>query len=377
MERNKLVIVVFNAKLSDGCDYATQSLAWLGKRANTYGLVLGEPIRWIDLFSKPIIEHAFSATLLHPIFLLPGQRVPLIKKMNMFIFFSVINVYFYMKYGHMSQKVLWIFEPDNIAPFLWIFRGYTTLYDSVDYQGSRGKALDIQEKKLLRTVALVTCVSQTLATLYRRTRKDVTVVPLGFNPRSFLKPKKYSKPHDGLCTVGFVGAINSRLDFELLEETVRALPNFRFVFVGPIQESEDSGRKSIQEDMRTLLSYPNVVHVGEFPKERLSGYLRDIDVGIIPYDVSQPFNAYSHPMKLLDYFWFGKPVVATALPELKRYIPYVTLAENSKGFIRALHKSRSRSLSKYAYNARRAVVQKNTWEKKLSFTWSRLSAAMP
>ena len=365
MTHKKVIVLAFNAKLADGCDYAIQSLLWLGKQAKTYGLVLGEPIRWLDIFQRPVVEHAHNVTLLRPLFVFPGLRIPLIKQINYFLFLSFVYVYVALRYRHIFRKILWVFEPDNITPFLWIFRQFTIVYDSIDYQGSRSKELDRQEKKLLHCANLITCVSRTLTERYQQVKKDAIFVPLGFNPKMFPTVRKLIPGKHHNFTVGFIGGINNRMDFPLLQEAIRALPDFRFLFVGPIQQSEDFCGSSIWEKTRRLFAHPNVVYAGAVPKDHVHTYLSSIDVGIIPYDISLPFNSYCHPMKLLDYFWFGKPVVATAIPELFRYRSLVAVARNSKDFVNKLKQSQLRQWPARLRRAQRNVAFRNTCEKKL------------
>ena len=52
------------------------------------------------------------------------------------------------------------------------------------------------------------------------------------------------------------------------------------------------------------------------PAAALPGYLRLMDVGLVPYTPS-PFNHASFPLKALEYLAAGRPVAATDLPALR------------------------------------------------------------
>ena len=63
----------------------------------------------------------------------------------------------------------------------------------------------------------------------------------------------------------------------------------------------------------TLTARPNVRYAGRVPPEAVPSYLASIDVGLIPY-ADSAFNRASFPMKTLEYFSAGLPVVSTVLP---------------------------------------------------------------
>jgi len=58
---------------------------------------------------------------------------------------------------------------------------------------------------------------------------------------------------------------------------------------------------------------PNVRWVGQQPFAALPGYLRVIDVGLVPY-LDTAFNRGSFPLKMLEYLAAGRAVVCTDLP---------------------------------------------------------------
>jgi teichuronic acid biosynthesis glycosyltransferase TuaH len=60
----------------------------------------------------------------------------------------------------------------------------------------------------------------------------------------------------------------------------------------------------------------NVRWVGAKPFGALPGYLRAIDVGLVPYRDS-PFNRGSFPLKALEYLAAGRAVVSTDLPAIR------------------------------------------------------------
>ncbi len=72
----------------------------------------------------------------------------------------------------------------------------------------------------------------------------------------------------------------------------------------------------MQRRFGALRRRPNVRWVGPKPFDALPGYLRLIDVGIVPYTGSA-FNRSSFPLKTLEYLAAGRAVVATDLPAIR------------------------------------------------------------
>ena len=71
-----------------------------------------------------------------------------------------------------------------------------------------------------------------------------------------------------------------------------------------------------QRRFAALQHQPNVHWAGQQPASALPGYLRLMDVGLIPYTPSR-FNRGSFPLKALEYLAAGRLVAATDLPALR------------------------------------------------------------
>ena len=63
---------------------------------------------------------------------------------------------------------------------------------------------------------------------------------------------------------------------------------------------------------------PNVHLLGERPHDEVARYIKGFDVGLVPYRVSD-YTASVYPVKLNEYLAMGIPVVATDLPEIRRF----------------------------------------------------------
>ena len=105
--------------------------------------------------------------------------------------------------------------------------------------------------------------------------------------------------------VGLIGQLTQRIDLGML--TAVADAGYSLLLVGPYDPRWE------REGFAALTARPNVRYAGRVPAEAVPSYLASIDVGLIPYSGSA-FNRASFPMKTLEYFSAGLPVVSTDLP---------------------------------------------------------------
>jgi glycosyltransferase involved in cell wall biosynthesis len=105
--------------------------------------------------------------------------------------------------------------------------------------------------------------------------------------------------------VGFFGLVSQWVDLGLVGYLSEQFADASFVLIG--REDVDVG---------PLAGGPNVHRLGFVPYAELPGYARYFDVGLIPFVLNQLTRAVN-PLKLLEYFALGLPVVSTRLPELE------------------------------------------------------------
>ncbi|MBL4800461.1 MAG: glycosyltransferase [Emcibacter sp.] len=113
--------------------------------------------------------------------------------------------------------------------------------------------------------------------------------------------------------VGYLGAINKKLDFCLLDRLAEQFPDVVFTMIGTRLEA------SIKEDEKLWAGYqrfckqPNVVFTGAIAKEEIASCLSLMDVTIAPYITDRSTWAFAgFPLKINEYLASGKPVVSAA-----------------------------------------------------------------
>ena len=152
--------------------------------------------------------------------------------------------------------------------------------------------------------------------------------------------------------VGYVGLVDeARLDCGLLERMARAHPEWSIVLVGPVQD----------DVLIRTLRYPNIHFLGLRPYTELPRYVAAFDVAIVPYKMDAATHNIN-PTKLLEYMAAGKPVVSTALDEVKRYyLDRLCIAEDGGAFIRGVERLLAGEAT-LPIEANRALASERSWE---------------
>jgi hypothetical protein len=115
--------------------------------------------------------------------------------------------------------------------------------------------------------------------------------------------------------IGLVGCLDWRVDESPLVSMMIEHPNWQLVLAGP--RVDPWGRR--------LKRLSNVHWLGRVPVDRVRPIIRDCDVTIIPYRLTD-WTRHCLPVKVFEYLAEGKPVVATPLPELELLRDVVTVA---------------------------------------------------
>ena len=127
--------------------------------------------------------------------------------------------------------------------------------------------------------------------------------------------------------LGYYGVIDERMDLALLAALADAHPEWAIVMVGPV----------VKVSPDDLPRRPNLHYLGAKSYAELPAYLAGWDVAIAPFAINEATRFIS-PTKTPEYLAGGKPVVSTAIIDVKRHygeLTAVQVADTRAGFIAA------------------------------------------
>lgn len=158
--------------------------------------------------------------------------------------------------------------------------------------------------------------------------------------------------------IGYVGALNEKIDFALLASLAHARPDWQLVLVGALDLTGDRHKAD------PLRGLPNVHWLGRLPVAQVPGAIAAMDVCLLPYE-RNPWTANIDSLKLYEYLACGRPIVATDVPAARAFEPLVYIADGPDAFIAAIGAALTRDTSAAA-DARRAAAAANTWDQRVA-----------
>ena len=156
--------------------------------------------------------------------------------------------------------------------------------------------------------------------------------------------------------VGYVGKIQDRVDFDLVEKCLKKFSKVLFVFLGPVY--------SQQKRIRGLKKkYSNIVFRGDVHYTKLPQEMKEFDIAIIPHKVDN-FTNSMNPLKLYEYLSAGKQVVTTAVAGVDGISENVYLSANDDEFIENLQKALDSLESSDCKAISDSIPAEYTWKNK-------------
>ena len=254
---------------------------------------------------------------------------------------------------------------DALAPVLRVFH----IYDSYNKMDSRG--VDFAPVRArLRGFDLVTASS---AYMYEdvigRAPAPDHVVPNGVDYDGLIASL------DTQCAtatairalpgprIGYVGSINTKIDFALVHALASARPDASFVFVGPVRNAilyRNPADRAAFERLRIL---PNLHFFRQVPRHELAPVLGAMDMNCIFFRLDRgDWVEAVYPLKLNEYLAVGKPVLSTPLRIVReQFADVVGICAGPAEWLAAIDAAGAEPRTSAAVAARRAVAAGNDW----------------
>jgi glycosyltransferase involved in cell wall biosynthesis len=259
-----------------------------------------------------------------------------------------------------ANPVLWFYDPMAVTAFARHCGERAIVYDCMDelsqFKGAP-PALVERERELLRVADVVFCGGRKMRAKRLPLNPNCHFYGTGVDCDHFgnaLAPDATVHPDlAGLHgpVLGYFGVVDERIDYELLDQLAGAHADWHVVMVGP----------TAKVDPANFPRRPNLHWLGGRAYAELPALTRGFSVALMPFALNAA-TEYINPTKALEYMAAGRPVVSTALDEVKTNFATVALVARSREEFIAL--CREQALSPSASRIRRGLrlAAQNTWE---------------
>jgi glycosyltransferase involved in cell wall biosynthesis len=306
-----------------------------------------------------------------------------------------------------QRPILWLFLPE-MESFIGRFDEKLVIYHMVDeYSGYSGVSaawrpvVQQMEQELARRADLVFVTSPDLLERKRELNQRTVLIPNAVDYEAFSaaadRGPEAAPPADmadlRLPVAGYVGAINDKLDLDLLLRVARECAQpcqprypaesaerssgergteylWSFAMVGPVTIRTAEGQQALE----ALRALPNVHFLGCKTVADVPAYVAACSVCLLPYQITE-WTRNIDSLKLYEYLACGKPVVATDVPAARRFSGVVSIAANTGEFISSMNNALNEDSPALRAQRRRLAAQ-NTWEQRVTVLSAAVESAL-
>jgi UDP-galactopyranose mutase len=260
----------------------------------------------------------------------------------------------------------------NIKPIVWFYTAMAlpllqsmdpslVIYDCVDdVSACRNPPQQLLEREtaLLRIANLVFTSSPSLHAAKSGEHDHVHYFPGSADPLHFEQALDRSNGHPAHAEIGrprfgFYGVIDERFDKALVAAMADAHPEWHIVLVGPL----------VGVTADSLPQRANIHYLGTHSYRAWPQFLAGWDVCLFPYAVggAAPFV---NPTNVLEYLAGERPIVSTAIPDVKAlHADVIAIGHDQKEFIAACEAALALAPAELATLAgkMRALVMETSW----------------
>ena len=322
---------------------------------------------WHDARHTGVTRAAENLYIYHsPTYIPISGRFPLDK-----ITWWVWNLLFKqtMKRLGFIRPIIWLSQP-NMSCFIGNFNEKLIIYHVVDeylaYQGMTAEgreSLEHSEQQLLKKADMVIVVSEKLKKSKGAHNEYTFLVQNGVDYESYNNALlgNDSLPDDIVQLprpiIGYSGLISQRLDLGLIENIAIAHPEWSVAFIGMV---DDRGCESMMNRLRQM---KNVHFLGVKNITQVPYYVKEFNVGIIPYKIDEETESLS-ALKLYDFMAIGMPIVTTDFPDATKFKNVVRVADSKENFTVHIENALIED-DENLVTERRSIASQNTWEQRV------------
>jgi hypothetical protein len=246
------------------------------------------------------------------------------------------------------EAPLFVYPHGNFASLCAEFkrRGFFLVHVCMDYpEDGQERLIELSEL----TLNIPKSLFENLKTMYGSKIRMIPQVTRLFdseNPESEASEDSTELGGIPRPRLGYTGPADRRLDLGILHAVLSAHPEWQFVHFG----------------LSKCLDLNNV-HVLPWQRpEKLKEIVAKVDVGLMPYRRDDNKNLHCMPLKLLDYFAQGKPVVSTPIVNLLEFSDTIYFGDDADHLCQAIQLALDEPLDSPLKSKRVIIARKNSIE---------------
>jgi len=256
------------------------------------------------------------------------------------------------------RPVVWYWTPLALGACPESLSNALIVFDAMDELSAfRFASEDLvrQEAALLRRADLVFTGGPSLYRARCARHPRVSCFPSGVDSAHYQQAvSKRKAPRMNALHLGYVGVLDERIDFDLIEQIADARPNWKISLVGPTAKIAPEA----------VPQRPNIVSHGMRPYDELPGLMATFDVGLLPLALNDATRFIS-PTKTLEYLAAGLPAVSTPVHDVvELYDDCVEIVDGVEEAVTAAERLAAATPADIAARARsaRAHLVRRSWD---------------
>ena len=269
-----------------------------------------------------------------------------------------------MKEHGFEKPLLWVYSPVTVDAVDEIPHS-GLVYDCVDrhsaYGGLMDPALvDAMELELAEKADICFATAASLADSLKTANPNTFFIPNGAKYERFVQASRPQPVPEDMKDIpkpvfGFVGALQSCIEYGFVEAAAKARPDWSFVWIGKEKPGVDTS---------SLRALPNCRFLGMKPNEQLPQYLANFDACLNLFAKSDLSKDVS-PLKFYEYLATGRPIVSTRQPDqVMQYADIIEIADDAPGFLDACARALEGGMKQTAQRIEEG--RKSSWDSRVA-----------
>lgn len=263
--------------------------------------------------------------------------------------------------GQYERPLLWFYDPMAVVAYAGHLGERAIIYDCMDELSQfRGAPPELiaRERMLLERADVVFCGGQKMRKKRLPLNPNTHFFGTGVDIEHFGQALSNELPVapeiaalQGAPVLGYFGVIDERIDYELLRKLSDARADWHVVMVGP----------TAKVDPAAFPQRPNLHWFGARQYAQLPALTKGFAVAMMPFALNAA-TEYINPTKALEYMAAGRPVVSTALDEVRLNFGAVARIARSHAEFIALCDREVSKPSRIRITRGLRLAAENTWD---------------